>query len=47
MGHSGIIATVESESRDRINELPDAILSSILPLLRIREAVESSMVSCQ
>ncbi|KAK9912743.1 hypothetical protein M0R45_036589 [Rubus argutus] len=45
MDHGGIIATVEGESKNWIDELPDCVLSSILSFLRTRDAVETSMVS--
>ncbi|KAK9925063.1 hypothetical protein M0R45_033404 [Rubus argutus] len=47
MDHSGIIATVEGENKDWINELPDCILSSIVSLLRIEDAVGCCMISRQ
>ncbi|KAM5581368.1 F-box protein [Rosa sericea] len=43
----GIISTAEGESKDWINELPDCILSSILSLLTIKDAAETSTVSRQ
>ncbi|KAM5581389.1 FBD-associated F-box protein [Rosa sericea] len=47
MDQSGIIATVDGQGKDWINELPDCILSHIVSLLRIKDAVETSMVSRQ
>ncbi|PRQ24140.1 putative F-box domain-containing protein [Rosa chinensis] len=47
MDHSGILAQTEGESNDGINGLPNCILSSILSLLTIKDAVDTSMISRQ
>lgn len=44
---SVILDMVEGETKASINELPECIISSILSLLTIKDAVDTTLISCQ
>ncbi|PRQ53593.1 putative F-box domain, FBD domain, leucine-rich repeat domain, L domain-containing protein [Rosa chinensis] len=45
MDRNEIIAVVEEDSKDRVNKIPDCILSYILSSLRIKDAVDTCLIS--